>query len=73
MRAPHEVCRAIVRLENDPDFKVFVGWLEEERNNSITDLLSNASPVHVHQLQGEAQCLTDILQSVMTAQTAIKG
>lgn len=65
------VDRAIVRLIGDPDFKTFLQWLEDEKAENIQALLQSQNTVSIHQMQGSAQLLTDILQAVMLAPNAV--
>jgi hypothetical protein len=62
-----ETNRVAARLLNNQDFLVFMRWLEDQQAKALSELLeAQATPV-VHQLQGEARMLANILQSVRAA------
>lgn len=65
------VLRAMERLSANADFRCLTAWIGESLKESIEQLLVSASTVSVHQCQGYASALTDILQSVTTAREAI--
>jgi hypothetical protein len=69
----NEVLRAIVRLNNDPDFKTFLQWLEDEEALVNADLKRSTQTVLVHQLQGSSLVLEDIRLTVMSAPVALAG
>lgn len=65
--------RAVARLGSNPDFKLFLEWVEEERSLGLDQLLETVSPVLVHQMQGSTRTLVDILRAVMLAPIAVAG
>jgi hypothetical protein len=71
--ADNETLRAMVRLNNDPDFKKFLQWLGEEEEKVNAELKRCVQTVVVHQLQGSSLVLEDIRLTVMSAPEALAG
>lgn len=67
IKPDESVIRALVRLQNDPDFKKFLDWLGEEDVEVAKEWRSSLNQIRVHQLQGAAQLLEDIRQTVTSA------
>ena len=67
MNAPPEVVKALASLDGNRDWMVALGWLKAEYEQRSVDLLSAVNPVVVHQTQGYALCLLDIIRSATTA------
>jgi hypothetical protein len=64
MRATPEVEKALATLVAHPDFVRFIEWLREEESTAVDAVLDCTQPVLVHQLQGRASVLRDILRPV---------
>lgn len=61
---------ALARLAQLPDFQVFMQVIETDKADLFKTLMVSRDQVHVHQLQGSAQKLEDILQTIESAQQA---
>lgn len=66
-----EVIKSLGSLDGNRDFVVFTDWLQAAYQKEVEQLLSQPNPVLVHQAQGYARCLADILRSVTTNHTAL--
>jgi len=71
VNAPVNVLVALDRLSGNPDFKLVMDHLQVELNMKIKQLLWNSVTVSVHQDQGYASALTDILQLAATARESL--
>lgn len=71
MNPTPEVIKALGHLEGSREFGIFVDWLRSRYQTEVEQLLSQPNPVLVHQSQGYASCLADILRSVTTNNTAL--
>jgi hypothetical protein len=69
---PH-VLTALDRLSGSHDFGVVISWMKAEREDRINKLLLNSNTVSVHQDQGYALALTDILQLATTARESLSS
>lgn len=67
IKAGEAVTRALVRLAQTPDFNLFLDWLGEEEVAVAQEWRASLNTVRVHQLQGAAQLLEDIKQTVTSA------
>jgi hypothetical protein len=71
MNPTPEVIKSLGALDGSRDFGVFTDWLQAQYQKEVEQLMSQPNPVLVHQSQGYARCLADILRSVTTNQTAL--
>ncbi len=67
IKADEKVIRALVRLQQTTDFKVFTDWLGEEEAEVLKEMRISLVAVRVHQLQGSSQLLEDIKQTIRSA------
>jgi hypothetical protein len=65
-----EELEAIARLRGHQDFQVLIAALDREYDEVLTTLMSSAVTNVVHQNQGAAQVLMDILRAATPAQRA---
>lgn len=66
-----EITKSLAALDGNRDFGVVLQWLREDLGAQINELLLSTNPILVHQKQGYALCLTDIIQSATTATKAL--
>jgi len=59
--------RSVARLAGNPDFKMFLQWLQDEKAGGLSEMLSTQNTVLLHQLQGSTRLLMDIERAVMLA------
>ena len=69
---PREVFRAFLALEDDPDFQVILGWLEQRLAQTRATNDKQAIEHLVRWGQGRAQELTDILDAKVQAKEAFR-
>lgn len=62
---------AFDRLSANEDFVFFLEWLKSKQQDRIDRLLLNSNTVSVHQDQGYALALTDILQMAASAKESL--
>jgi hypothetical protein len=66
-----DVIKALGSLDGNRDFGIFMDWVHAAYQKEVEQMLVQPNPVLVHQAQGYARCLADILRSVTTNQTAL--
>lgn len=50
-----ELDEAVLRLRNDPAFKVLLGWIEEQEKASLDVLVSGVEDARMRAAQGEVR------------------
>lgn len=70
-RPDQDTLKAIGRLASTHDFMRVVDWLKGEHTDAVKALVECPTVPRVHQLQGTAQALGDILQAIRSAQPAL--
>ena len=55
---------ALLRLHSDEDFQQFVGYLQDRLAVSKTDLMAMPDNLNFYRTQGEALCLTYLLDQI---------
>lgn len=67
MNADINITKALANLDGNRDFAVVLDWLRREHDSEVSQLLTSVNPVLVHQKQGYALCLADIIRSATAA------
>lgn len=68
-----EVLGSVVRLSQDPDFRRFIGWVEEMEQSARGGLERAHKTNMVFRSQGAYSALSDVIQTVRTARERVKS
>ena len=64
MQPSIDVIKALGALDGNRDFGVFMDWLKANYESEVEKLIAQPNTVLVHQSQGYAMCLKDIIRAV---------
>jgi len=70
-RVTPDLIKSVERLKDNPDFQVFMAWIEDQRSDVVEQLMSTVNAVLVHQQQGRLATLADILRAATLSTRAL--
>ncbi len=72
-----DLLKAIVRLRNENDFRIFETWLSQHYKDSLLELEMQNELAQIYRAQGACKKLKSILENMQTAKDildkAVKG
>lgn len=71
--APEKILAAVDRLSGNQDFLTLIAFMESQLKDRTFNLISGVTPVLIHQDQGYAQALMDILQMISSARESLSS
>lgn len=64
MQPSVDVIKALGVLDGNREFGIVMDWLKSNYESEVAKLIAQPNPVLVHQSQGYAMCLADIIRTV---------
>jgi len=68
---PVDVLHSLARLTGDTDFVRVLEWLDRERNDKVSEMLTQTKEILVFQGQGYALCMDDFIRAARSARVVL--